>query len=176
MERSDGASGSQSTVATVGEQTGEGSGEKQLNRPTVTGSAGGNFIHVPRMGTDTVEQTASATGGSSARWSDDVDIDWLSLETERYSGADLSSLVRNAAMSALLEQEPQGFFVDVGGDRELGASTKTAPRDFGGITKGSVQLELARRHFENALETTSPSSGLDVISKHEAWARQWHLS
>lgn len=36
-------------------------------------------------------------------------------------------------------------------------------------------LVLARRHFETALASTRPSSGPEVVARHESWARQWYV-
>lgn len=88
-------------------------------------------------------------------------------ETGGYSGADLSSLVRNAALTALQEREDerQGLCV-VDGGVGPGETLQSGPWRPG---------LLARRHFEAALESTKPSSGPGVIAKHEAWARQWRV-
>lgn len=109
--------------------------------------------------------SAGDRDGGAARWASDVDTEWLSRETKGYSGADLTSLVRNAAMAALREQDERFCYPSGGG----GGSGNVDGRSLS-------QLLLARRHFEAALETTRPSSGAEAIAKHEGWARQWHVA
>lgn len=139
------------------------------------------------------EQTVHPDGGSigrsgggrgrtrigGGRWANDVDLTWLSQETKGYSGADLSSLVRNAAMIALREE---GEGRKGGGGRPVGirdsvnvasANVSAAGRD--DVCTNGV-LVLARRHFDTALASTEPSSGPEAVAKHERWARQWHVA
>lgn len=104
------------------------------------------------------------TGGGGGRWARDVDVAWLSQQTKGFSGADLSSLVRNAAMVALREEGE--------GVAKVAARQVTA----GGSAGGRGLLMLARRHFETALASTEPSSGPEAVAKHERWARQWHVA
>lgn len=106
-------------------------------------------------------------GGGGGRWARDVNVAWLSQQTKGYSGADLSSLVRNAAMVALREEGESA----AEGAVRLG-STSAA----GGSVGRSGLLVLARRHFEAALASTEPSSGPEAVAKHERWARQWHVA
>lgn len=122
-------------------------------------SGGGNGA-----GTRDPEGDGDGDGGGG-RWSSDVDVEWLSQETNNYSGADLSSLVRNAAMAALREQV---MFV-ARGENGRGGEDGVAGADL------ELELELARRHFEAALESTCPSSGAEAIAKHGGWAQQWHV-
>ncbi len=116
-----------------------------------------------------------AIGGGSGggRWASDVDTEWLSQRTNGYSGADLSSLVRNAAMVALREEgEGQG-----GGGGEARRCRESGPRGGSGAAGGRTgALVLARRHFETALASTQPSSAPETVAKHERWARQWRVS
>lgn len=104
--------------------------------------------------------------GGGGRWARDVDVTWLSQETRGYSGADLSSLVRNAAMVALREE----------GERAAGGAGRPASSAGGESVGGRGVLVLARRHFETALASTEPSSGPEAVAKHERWARQWHVA
>lgn len=115
----------------------------------------------------------STSHGGGGRWAGDVDVEWLSRETEGYSGADLSSLVRNAAMTALQERDEEEMGRGVGGGMEVGSRSSAGAR---GRVAELDFLELARRHFQSALESTSPSSGVEAIEKHERWARQWHVT
>ncbi|CAM9512107.1 unnamed protein product [Discosporangium mesarthrocarpum] len=123
--------------------------ENQLEQAKVPeGESGGNW--------------GSGQGaGAGGRWAGDVDLEWLSGRvTEGYSGADLSSLVRNAAMAAfqeVLDGEGRG-----GGDGVCGT----------GIRVG-VPLEIAQRHFVLALAATGPSSSPEVVRRHESWAQEW---
>ena len=105
-------------------------------------------------------------GAGFARWADDVDEAWLSRQTQGYSGADLNSLVRNAAMAALRDQK-----------KAKGGEEREIPASFchGASSSSEVLVMLARRHFEEALASTQPSSGLETVAKHESWARQWHV-
>lgn len=104
--------------------------------------------------------------GGGGRWSSDVDLEWLSQETKDYSGADLSSLVRNAAMAAL---RGRVLFVTRGENGLNGVDGASGADDF------ELELELTRKNFEAALESTSPSSSAETIARHECWARQWHV-
>lgn len=119
-----------------------------------------------RKTTQSQADTSSAAGGG--RWARDVDVAWLSQQTKGYSGADLSSLVRNAAMVALREE----------GERAAGGTAMRAASAVGGsvsVARNGV-LVLERRHFEAALSRTEPSSGPEAVAKHERWARQWHVA
>lgn len=107
-------------------------------------------------------RTGGGGGGGGGKWARDVDIAWLSQQTKGYSGADLSSLVRNAALVALREE------------RERAAEGAVRPASTAGGRGGL--LVLARRHFETALASTEPSSGPEAVAKHERWARQWHVA
>ncbi|CAM9442051.1 unnamed protein product [Pylaiella littoralis] len=118
------------------------------------------------------------TRGGGGRWASDVDLTWLSQQTKGYSGADLSSLVRNTAMIALLEEREgseggtTACQVRVSGRNRVDVDIRAAGRDGG--TDGV--LVLARRHFNTALASTEPSSGPEAVARHERWARQWHVT
>lgn len=113
-----------------------------------------------------VERPTQEGGGNVAKWATDIDEAWLLRKTQGYSGADLTSLVRNATMAALRDHE-----ADWGGT-EGGLCVSV---DRSALSKkGRYLLVLARRHFETALATTQPSSGLETVARHESWARQWH--
>lgn len=113
-----------------------------------------------------LETPTQEGGGNVAKWATDVDEAWLLRKTQGYSGADLTSLVRNATMAALRDHE-----ADLGG-AEWGLCVSV---DRSALSnKGRDQLVLARRHFETALATTQPSSGLETVARHESWAQQWH--
>lgn len=140
--------------------------------PTKDGRGSGSSVHPDR---------GSSTGGSGSRpvgcgsrggrWASDVDLLWLSRQTKGYSGADLSSLVRNAAMVALREEGGGG-----GGGR---GGRRGALSSFVGGGRGTGRKEgvliITRKHFEAALASTQPSSGTETAAKHERWARQWHV-
>lgn len=112
-------------------------------------------------------ETPTQEGGENvAKWATDVDEAWLLRKTQGYSGADLTSLVRNATMAALRDHEVNG------GGTEWGHCVSV---DRGALSNmGRGLLVLARRHFETALATTQPSSGVETVASHESWARQWH--
>lgn len=123
----------------------------------------------PEAGDQAHAARGSAAGGFyGGSWASDVDAAKLSRQTQGYSGADLASLVRNAAMAALQDHEGGGA-----GEGGCGRSSSGGGSGDGGGSSRGV-LVLARRHFETALATTRPSSGSEVVAKHEGWARQWH--
>lgn len=131
----------------------------------------GSMAH-PDRGSSTGGSGRRPVGGGSrgGRWASDVDLLWLSRQTEGYSGADLSSLVRNAAMVALREEGGGGGGGGRGGERMtlfVGGGR--------GIGRKEGVLIITRKHFEAALASTQPSSGTETVAKHERWARQWHV-
>lgn len=146
----------------------------QLN--TVAGTAQASSTSLPVPAEDAWGLTAaddgnrSSGGSGGGRWASDVDTTWLSQQTKGYSGADLSSLVRNAAMVALREEEEEG-----GQARGYERTVPGGGSNTGG-SSGRGVLVLARRHFEAALANTQPSSGPEAVARHETWARQWHVS
>lgn len=113
--------------------------------------------------------SSTGDGYRGGRWASDVDTAWLSQQTEGYSGADLSSLVRNAAMASLRAQGDENSEGKEGGRCHVSSGAG----DNGAAT---AYLVLARRHFEAALASTRPSSGPEVVARHESWARQWHVA
>lgn len=115
--------------------------------------------------------------GGGGRWASDVDPEWLAQQTQGYSGADLSSLVRNAAMASLLEEEKGrgGEWFHIGGGTKGGGSSSSNCSSSSSSSSKGVSLELGRRHFETALMSTEPSSGAEEVAKHETWARQWRV-
>ncbi|CAN0339737.1 unnamed protein product, partial [Ectocarpus sp. 12 AP-2014] len=137
--------------------------------PTKDERGSGSPVH-PDRGSSTGGNGSRPVGGGSrgGRWASDVDLLWLSRQTKGYSGADLSSLVRNAAMVALREEGGGGCR---GGRRGALSS-------FVGCGRGTGRREgvliITRKHFEAALASTQPSSGTETAAKHERWARQWH--
>lgn len=106
------------------------------------------------------------------KWACDVDTAWLSQQTEGFSGADLSSLMRNAAMAALREQEG----VEKWDGEGRWAGTNNASGEKPGTEGTENLLILSRRHFCAAIASTQPSSGPDAVAKHERWARQWRVA
>ena len=112
--------------------------------------------------------SSTGDGYLGGRWASDVDTAWLSQQTEGYSGADLSSLVRNAAMASLRAQGDESSEGKEGGRCHVSSGSDS--------DAATAYLVLARRHFETALASTRPSSGPEVVARHESWARQWHVA
>lgn len=141
--------------------------EERATRKTPV-SVGGSIIGGGGGGKSGVRVEGGRGGG---RWASDVDAAWLSCETKGFSGADLSSLVRNAAMVALREEGETG-------DKRVAAVRPEVGNGSGrrGVGRRARVLVLARRHFETALASTEPSSGPEAVAKHERWARQWHVA
>ncbi|MFB6179438.1 MAG: CDC48 family AAA ATPase [Halorientalis sp.] len=110
--------------------------------------------------------------------SDDVDLDWLASRTHGFVGADLQSLVTEAAMTALrrTREEPvvtrEDFetalsAVDPSAMREYVAETPAVGfDDVGGLTEAKTRLEeavewpLAYRHLFEVTHTDPPSGVL----------------
>ncbi|CAN0467597.1 unnamed protein product, partial [Ectocarpus sp. 12 AP-2014] len=138
--------------------------------PTKDERGSGSPVH-PDRGSSTGGNGSRPVGGGSrgGRWASDVDLLWLSRQTKGYSGADLSSLVRNAAMVALREEGGGG---GQGGRRGALSSFVGGGR---GTGRKEGVLIITRKHFEAALASTQPSSGAETAAKHERWARQWHV-
>ncbi|CAM9321569.1 unnamed protein product, partial [Phaeothamnion confervicola] len=129
---------------------------------------------------------ASGTGaGASAdphvTWDDDVDLGWLAAATDGYSGADLTALVRNAAMAALEPLLPALLAAegDVGTHLDSAAGAEAAGGCDGGGAAFRLSEEAApwsvalqRRHFEEALAATAPSCGTEEARQLAAWGQR----
>lgn len=91
---------------------------------------------------------------NSSRESSDIDIDELTDRTDGFSGADIRSLVSEAAMGPLRELALQH-----GGNLQSVAAAHV----------GAV----CKRHFEAALETVAPSVSPHDLTRHLQWNQQF---
>ena len=87
---------------------------------------------------------------------DAVDLDWLAAETEGYVGADIEAVCREASMAAT---------------REFIASV--SPEEMG---EAIHNVLISKAHFEEALETVSPSVTAETRERYEEIEEQFDVA
>jgi SpoVK/Ycf46/Vps4 family AAA+-type ATPase len=99
---------------------------------------------------------------------DDVDLAQLAARTDGYSGADIASVCRTAAMMPMRRILEEGRRTH--GNNVAAMQKMLADR---GVSEAAAKLPVEMAHFLDAIAATKPSVGHADAKKYEQWMAEF---
>ena len=96
---------------------------------------------------------------------------WLANQTPRYTGAEISAVCREAALAALTEATDHRSLSSSSPSSSPPPSSSSSSSSYSAVENSASQIQVARRHFEIALQKVTPQIGEEMLRFYDSFRR-----